>query len=191
MQDLTRKEVVTQLVHSIAALEALQGFARLVPEVGSNLVFCLPNAVQLEEVAGLTGRIILVRGRPKACGDVDFGWAPFMGRVILAAHKIEPSIRSAISLRCSSEIIAACHAQGLEPAEFRWPRERAPPSCLTLTALRTLGHVPKVLHDQGAHGLEALVVVFGANPKTVVERVRLICEGLAEVESVGEEPYNI
>lgn len=185
MQDLTRTDVVTQLVHSFAALEALQGFAQLVPEVGSNLVYCLPKAALLEEVAGLTGRLILVRGQPKACGDVDFGWSPFMGRVILAAHKMEASIRSAISLRCSSEIISACQVQGLEPVEFRWPREQAPPSCLTSTALENLGYVPKVLYDQGAHGLEALVVIFGANPKAVVERVRLICEGLTEVGSVG------
>ncbi len=186
MQDLVRKEVVTQLVQSIDALESLQGFAQLVPEVGSNLVYCLPNAVQKEEVAGLTGRIILVRGRPKACGDVDFGWAPFMGRVILAAHKMEASVRSAISLRFSSEIIAACQMQELEPVEFRWPRKQAPPSCLTLAALEAIGYVPKVLYDQGAQGLEALVVVFGENPMTIVERVRLICEGESTGECVGE-----
>ncbi len=185
MQDLTRMEVVTQLANSVAALESLQGFDRLVPEVGSNIVYCLPDAVQQEEVAGLTGRIILVRGRPKACGDIDFGWAPFMGPVVLAAHKLEPSIRSAISLRCTSEIIAAGQAQGLEPAEFRWPRNQSPPSCLTLTALETLGYVPKVLYDQGAHGLEALVVVFGDNPKTIVKRVRLICERHSG-ECIGE-----
>ncbi len=178
--------MVNHLAQSIAALEALQGFAQLVPEVGSNLVYCLPNATQLEEVAGLTGRIILVRGQPKTCGDVDFGWAPFMGLVVLAAHKMEDSIRSAISLRCTSEIITACQMQGLEPVEFRWPREQAPPNCLTLAALETLDYVPKALYDHGAHGLEALLVIFGKNPTTVVERVRLICEGLSEVGSVGE-----
>jgi predicted fused transcriptional regulator/phosphomethylpyrimidine kinase len=185
MQDSTRKEVITQLGQSIATLEALPGFAQLVPEVGSNFVYCLPNAIRQEEVAGLTGRIILVRGRPKACGEIDFGWAPFMGRVVLAAHKMEATIRSAISLRSSADIITAFQRQGLEPVEFQWPGGQDPPNCLTLTALEVLSYVPAVLYDQGAHGLEALTVVFGENPKTIVEQIQSICESPSWGEGIG------
>ena len=167
-----------QLSSNLNSLLRTPGLVRLIPEVGSNFVACLPNATQLSQVAGLTGRIILVKGRPQAIGEIDFGWSPFMGRVILKAHSLEEDTRSAISLRFSSTITDASRKAKLQVVGFRLPENAPVPDCMTLAALSRLKFVPEVLFDWGAHGVEPLVVVFGSDPKEVKEHVQAIINEL-------------
>jgi predicted fused transcriptional regulator/phosphomethylpyrimidine kinase len=157
-------------------------FNQLIPEVGSNFVACLPGATKISEVAGLTGRIILVRGKPQAVGEVDFGWAPFMGRVILKAHSYNPVIHAAISLRYSPTIIEASRTAGFQVVGYRLPNRQPVPNCMTLAALDKLRFVPEVLFDWGALGIEPLVVVFGTTPDEVTTRVELILSELSALE---------
>ena len=134
MKDENRCHVLEKLGEAIRHLEARPGFFRLIPEVGSNFVFCLPHAKDLTDVAGLTGRIIRVRNNAKAVGEVDFGWAPFMGRVILEAHHLDHRILSAISLRTSADIIDGAHRAELIVREFELPIADIVPDCLTVAA---------------------------------------------------------
>lgn len=169
-----RKTVLNQLMQAIHRLVTIPGTSELIPEVGSNFVYCLPQAKELTDVAGLTGRIILVKGQPRAVGDVDFGWAPYMGRVILEAHHINPKVRSAISLRYHPHIVKTFRGSGFDVAKFQLSENQPIPDCMTLAGLKTLGFVPDVLFDQGAHGLEPLIVVFRASPDEIVN----IIEGI-------------
>ena len=177
-KDTLKKSLRTQIQSVLQA----PGFERLVPEVGSNFVACLSGATQMEHVAGLTGRIILVRGKSQAVGEVDFGWAPFMGRVILKAHSLKPTIHAAIALRNTPTIVEGCRTAGLQVVGYRLPARQTVPDCMTLAALEKLRFVPEVLFDWGAHGIEPLVVVFGATPEEVTNRVELILFELSALE---------
>ena len=173
MADLDVK-LIKSLTSQLQGLLQTPGFEQLIPEVGSNFVACLSDATKMSQVAGLTGRIILVRGKPQAVGDVDFGWAPFMGRVILTAHTLKPTIHAAISLRNTPNIIEASRNAGLQVVGYRLPDRQPVPDCMTLAALEKLQFVPEVLFDWGAVGIEPLVVVFGATPEEVTSRVEMI-----------------
>ncbi len=168
------QQLKDQLNSCINAVVGMRNFARLIPEVGSNFVACLQGATKLSQVAGLTGRIILVRGKPEPIGGVDFGWAPFMGRVILKAHSLSVDDRSAISLRFSNSIVQAARRAKLQVVGYRLEPNKPVPECMTLKALSKYGFVPEVLFDWGAHGVEPLVVVFGSSPKIVKQRTRAI-----------------
>ncbi len=167
-------KLIQQLHTNIIALTRTPNFARLVPEVGSNFVVCLTGATKLSQVAGLTGRIILVRGKPEPVGEVDFGGAPFMGPVILKAHQLNETIHAALSLRYSNDIVEAARRAKLQVVGFRLGKLKPIPDCMTLEGLSKFGFVPEVLFDWGAHGVEPLVVVFGSTPKGVTQRARAI-----------------
>jgi predicted fused transcriptional regulator/phosphomethylpyrimidine kinase len=178
MNDEKRRQVLEKLGKAIRHLDARPDFFRLIPEVGSNFVYCLPDPRDLTDVAGLTGRIIRVRNIPNAVGEIDFGWAPFMGQVILEAYRLDHRIRSAISIRSSPDIIAGAHNADLSVKEYQLPSDAPVPECLTVAALKSLNSVPHVLFDHGAHGLEALGVVFGKNPEEVVQLVDRILRAI-------------
>ena len=175
-------KLIQQLNTNIIALTRTRHFARLIPEVGGNFVACLSGAIELSQVAGLTGRIILVRGEPEPVGEVDFGWAPFMGRVLLKAHSLNDLVHAAVSLRYSNEIVEAARRAKFQVVGFRLGELKPIPDCMTLEGLTRLGFVPEVLFDWGAHGVEPLVVVFGSTPKEVTRRVRSILKELLAEE---------
>jgi hydroxymethylpyrimidine/phosphomethylpyrimidine kinase len=172
------EKLIKQLQTSITTLTRTPYFHRLIPEVGSNFVTCLPNATQPSQVAGLTGRIILVRGKPEPVGEIAFGWAPFMSRVILKAHSLNNSIQAAIALRHSNEIIEAARRAELQVVGFRLSENTPIPDCMTLAGLEKFRFVPEVLFDWGAHGVEPLVVIFGSTPKVITQRVQAILKEL-------------
>lgn len=172
-------KLIHQLHTNILALTRTPNFRRLVPEVGGNFVACISGATKLSQVAGLTGRIILVRGEPKPIGEVELGWAPFMGRVLLKAHSLNNTIHSAVSLKYSTTIVDAARQAELQVVGFRLGENKPVPDCMTLEALNKFGFVPEVLFDWGAHGIEPLVVVFGETPTVVTKRVRAILAKLA------------
>ncbi len=171
MTDEKRLEVLEQIREAIRRIVTRPSFYKLIPEVGSNFVFCLPNPRDLADVAGLTGRIIRVRNNPIAVGEVDFGWAPFIGRAVLEAHLLNHQIRSAISLRASPLIIDGARSADLKVKEYHLPEGAAVPECLTVAALQSMNTVPQILFDHGAHGLEALGVIFGKDPEEVIQLV--------------------
>ncbi len=175
-------KLIRQLNTNILALTRIRHFARLIPEVGGNFVACLTGANKLSQIAGLTGRIILVRGEPKPIGEVDFGWAPFMGRVLLKAHSLNDTMHAALSLRYSNDIVEAARRAKLQVIGFRLGELKPIPDCMTLEGLTKIGFVPEVLFDWGAHGVEPLVVVFGKTPKEVTQSTRAILKELLAEE---------
>lgn len=171
-------KLIQQLHNNIITLTRTPHFGRLVPEVGGNFVACLTGATDLSQVAGLTGRIILVRGEAQPIGKVELGWAPFMGRVLLKAHSLNNTIHSALSLKYSAAIVDATRKAELQVVGFRLGENKPIPDCMTLEALNKFGFVPEVLFDWGAHGIEPLVVVFGESSNVVTKRVRAILSKL-------------
>ena len=172
------ERLIKQLQTNTLALTRTPHFGPLIPEVGSNFVACLPGATKLSQVAGLTGRIILVRGKPEPVGEFEYGWAPFMGQVILKAHALNDSIHAAIALRYSPDIVEAVRQANLQVVGFRLNENTPVPKCMTLAGLTKFRFVPEVLFDWGAHGVEPLVVTFGSTPKVITQRVQAILKEL-------------
>jgi hydroxymethylpyrimidine/phosphomethylpyrimidine kinase len=148
------KNIIMPLQLAIKRLEECKEFGKLIPEVGSNMVYARQNAKTLADVAGLTGRIIKVKNRAIAVGEVEFGWAKYMGSVILTALTIDKEKRVAISLRNDDKIVSACKSLGLELIEFgdKAPESYVKEKCVTPFALLTLKKVPDGIYDHGDIG---------------------------------------
>ena len=167
------ENIINPLQQAIKILEECNEFGKLVPEVGSNMVYARQNAKTLDDVAGLTGRIIKVKNQAIAVGEVEFGWAKYMGSVILTALTIDKEKRVAISLRNDEKIILACKSLGLELIEFgdKAPESYVKEKCVTPFALLTLKKVPDAIYDHGDIGIEPLIILFGVEPINLAQTV--------------------
>jgi len=167
------ENIITPLQRAIKMLEECQEFGKLIPEVGSNMVYARQNAKKLDDVAGLTGRIIKVKNQAVAVGDVEFGWAKYMGSVILTALTIDKKKRTAISLKNDEKIVLACRSLGLELIEFgdKAPESYVKEKCVTPFALLTLNKVPDGIYDHGDIGIEPLIILFGVEPINLAQTV--------------------
>ena len=117
MNQEAAERVLGNLVLAIEMLENTREFTRLMPEVRVNLVYALPEAGTPDEVAGVDGRITVVRGFPTAAGIPRWGVSDHMARLIIEVRKYDASFNAGINFKCDDEIIevvkAYCAERGL------------------------------------------------------------------------------
>jgi predicted fused transcriptional regulator/phosphomethylpyrimidine kinase/predicted transcriptional regulator len=166
-------QVRASVRRGLRIVENTAGFAGLIPAVGSNLVEALPGAETIEDVAGVPGRILAVRGRPTVPGEPEFGVSQHVATVLLSAREAGSDARAALNVRYDPDTVAALEAQGLTAVEFD-------PVADIADALSTaLADTPgvQVLYQTGAMGVEPIVYVLGPDAPTVAERIRAVADG--------------
>ena len=175
------EEVVKRRKELVEALDKLKRakIGYLIPEVRSNFVVALGNAVGPGDVLGFPGRILPMNENIMTIAPPIPGGSNHMAKVVLTAMRGSRSIKSGINLAYSGELISAFESRGYQVAEF--DRKREPKKVRdtegaslewgTSLVIKRLGVVPDVIFDKGAIGKEAMVRVLGKNPKDVARKV--------------------
>jgi predicted fused transcriptional regulator/phosphomethylpyrimidine kinase/predicted transcriptional regulator len=155
------------------------GMAEYIPNVGTNAGTALPNPTDVTDVAAVPGRIYTVGGRIEVPANPEFGASQHVATAVLAANAVEPSVRGAVNLATSDDLLAAARERGLEPMEFdpeyddRGERLRS----------RFRAHGPsRVAYHRGTFGIEPITYLFG---ETAVEAAELAAELVADA---GRDP---
>jgi len=174
-----RYEVWRSVSRAAAELAAVLPVA-WVPEVGINVAYALPGAETAEDVCGLHGRIQRVGPGVAVTGPAEFGASKHVARVVLAAMRFDPSIRSATNLKYTETNFRQLKRSGVRMGAF--DRRQQPEGTSTMDwgttqAVRAAGRVPDVIHDSGSVGKEGMIRVLGRNPEDVLRKVRRIVRG--------------
>jgi hydroxymethylpyrimidine/phosphomethylpyrimidine kinase len=169
----SRERAKTSVEEAAKRIEDCREFVHLLPEVGTNLVASQDRAKTLDEVVGLTGRIVKVEDRAVAVGAVKFGASKYMGNVLLTAMRYNPDFRAAINIKFSPEIIAICRELGMEAQTHQWavkPKEVTESKCAIPFAIEELRRASEVVYDLGDIGIEASIIVFGRTATEVADK---------------------
>ncbi|WP_135819759.1 thiamine-phosphate synthase family protein [Halostella litorea] len=163
----TTERVLSSLRRGLRRLENTSGFATLIPAVGSNLVVCTPDAADLDDVAGVPGRIFDVKGRATVPSEPEFGVSEHVATVLLSARRAGSDARAALNVRYDPDIVDRLADAGLSTVEFDGDR----PTDEAVAA--ALGDAPgaDVLYQTGGYGVEPIVYLLGPDAETVAERV--------------------
>ncbi|ESS07665.1 MAG: hypothetical protein A07HB70_00206 [uncultured archaeon A07HB70] len=173
---LTAERVRSSVSRALRALTGTRGFAALVPAVGSNVVECLPDARGIEDVAGVPGRIVDVKGRPTVPADPEFGVSEHVADVLLAARAAGADVRAAVNVRHDQSFVAALRTAGVVTVEFDPEADRDDPSDAVRAALADQpAGCPLALYQTGAVGVEPILYVLGSDAPTTV---RTVCDHL-------------
>ncbi len=153
-------------------LEQIEGASRLVPEVGLNMVYTKPEPRGPEDVAGLNGRVVVSRGRPKACGDVEYGGSRFLASVIVEAQRRSPRLRAAVVLRGGEDIADALKRMGKSVAEL--PPESIGEGCPVARFLFSGGKIADAYCHPGAFGIEPTTTILAETPDELLTTIRAL-----------------
>jgi len=159
-----RERVRSDLRRGLRNLENTSGVAGLVPNVGSNLVACLPDATDIDDVAGVPGRIVDVKGRATVPADPEFGVSEHVASVLLTARRAGNPARAAMNVRYDPSIVETLTDAGLTTVEFD------PERLQDLDDARV--EDAEVLYHTGGYGIEPIVYVLGSDVDAVVNRIR-------------------
>ena len=170
------------MVHcALETLEDCPEFARIIPEVRSNLVYCRRSPTTPLDVLAIDGRITSVDHLPKGAGRPRFGASSHMARLIIELHRIDPSIRAGINFSAESDIVRWMERyarrkrwvfgvidRAKEPAEVQEAEGASMPWKIAEVVRACGGRAPKLFYETGAVGKEPVAVLVGADPVTVV-----------------------
>jgi len=174
-----RESVLTMLRAAVEQLETTMQ-AGLIPEVGTNICYALPDARENDDVAAVEGRIVRLGDRVHAVGQVAFGASDHVATIVLTAMKFDPDVRSAANIRYSPELITLCEDLYLEICSF--DRRDEPPGTRTMdwgVAFCCRNGVPDVIFDRGAVGKEPMIRILAQNPMEVATIIGRISTRIA------------
>ena len=166
-----RERTLASLRRGLRTLTAASGFSNLIPNVGSNLVECTPDATDVEDVAGVPGRIFDVKGRTTVPGDPEFGMSEHVAGVLLSARAAGVDARAAVNVRHDAGLVADLEAAGYDCIEF----DSEAPTDAVRAALEAESENPGetfVLYQSGGFGIEPVLYVLGPDATTVARVVR-------------------
>jgi len=184
--DAERWRVFTNLQRAVKVFESGVNTYKLLPEVGTNIAYALPDARAVADVCAVPGRIVRVVDAVRAFGPPAFGGSGHMARAVIAVMRHDPDVRAVMNVRYGDDIIAACRALGYRVASF--DRGEEPPaggeeegqtvSWGVERAITAAGAVPEVIFDRGAPGKEPMVRILGTDAVEVVRRAIAISRRL-------------
>lgn len=181
-----RINVINNIRVAISKLSESKEFLKVIPEVRPNLVMATSNAKSEVEVAGIPGRIIVVREHLKTLSEPEFGASVHLANVILAAMEKNKEVRAAINIAFNDKVEQAM--LGLDMKVYRFSRanlpsdvvERNPVSWAVRKASNELGKIPDALVDEGGYGVEPATYLFGSSSVEVAEKAIKIARTLAD-----------
>ncbi|WP_435335422.1 thiamine-phosphate synthase family protein [Haloarchaeobius sp. TZWWS8] len=164
----TAERVLSSLRRGLRVLENASGFASLIPNVGSNLVACTPEAASIDDVAGVPGRIVDVKGRATVPSEPEFGVSEYVASVLLAARNGGAPVHAALNIRYDPELVTQLEEMGRTVVEFESEED------VEASVAAALADEPEatVLYQTGSYGIEPIIYVLGDDPVSVAETVR-------------------
>ena len=165
---------LTQAVETIVSIIPNEA----IPEVGMNIAYAKPNAKNHLDVCALSGRIVKTLHKPQICGECVFGGSKHVAAIVLAAQHFDPSVRCAINIRYTQQILYRIQELGLTVGTFNRQLEpkdtKSSMEWGTTQAIKSLGFVPDVVYDMGGIGKEPMIRILGANTSEIIEKLKEI-----------------
>nr|WP_245957231.1 thiamine-phosphate synthase family protein [Haloplanus rubicundus] len=177
------REVLSNVRRAVRQFANATGVLAHVPNVGTNVAMALPDAADETDVAAVPGRIHAMRGRVNVPANPEFGASHHVATTVLAATSADPTVRGAVNLATSDELLAAVPDE-LDPVAFDAGYENRR---RRLDDLFSDG-VPGVLYHEGAFGVEPITYVLGTGAVDAVERALRIVDRTGGRDRAPSEP---
>lgn len=185
---------IENLEKAVEILQNSKEFAEFIPEVRSNIVMARENANDVNDVAGIPGRITTVHGKPKTFMKPEFGVSSHMARLVLSIMKHDSKKRSAMNIIYNSKIIEICRKLNLKVSFY--DRKDEPEAVQKVeggtipwgveSAIKKIGEIPDVIYHQGAWGKEPSISLIGESAVEVAKMAVCIAKLYKTIEG-----YNV
>lgn len=179
-----RYKVIEELTKAVDQLISIKNFEKLIPETQSNIVYAIPNAKNIQDVAGVSGRIVKAGDRSIPTSGIRFGASRHVASSILEYMKTNQLVRSALNIKNDRRILDECnrlfrvtHYERIwEPSTIKNREGRS----ISWGVSRALSKDPdaEIIYHRGDVGKEPMIIIFGQNPQEVVDKVKRILNNM-------------
>lgn len=179
-EESCRYQVIEELGRAVENLVSLKYFVELIPETQSNLVYAIPNAKGLEDVAGVNGRIVKAGNKSVPASGIKFGASKHVASSVLEYMKTNQMVRSALNIKNDKSILNRCkklfsvshYERNLEPKIIKEKEGNTIPWGVKMAL--SINPDADIIYHSGDVGKEPMIVIFGQSPQDVVDKVKKI-----------------
>ena len=166
------EQVRSSVRRGLRTLTSMSGFATIIPNVGSNLVECLPEATTVDDVAGVPGRIFDIKGRATVPAEPEFGVSEHAASVLLATREHGVNVRAGLNIAYDEALLEQFNAAGYSTVEF--DSEASEELAATIGDAVTDADLTEtfVLYQTGSYGIEPISYILGPDAPAVAAVVR-------------------
>lgn len=174
-----RERVLHELAAAGQKLEALPGFAALIPEVQANLLLRGSRAQGIEDIAAFPGRIVRVRDETRVIAEPEFGASSHVSRIFLAVFETTPAHRCCVCLRYDPRVDVILATSDLRVVKVALSEQLHGKSQDLQTRLQAYlreqapGELD-VLVNEGTHGMEPITYLFAPSVAVLLERIKML-----------------
>ena len=179
-EDAGRFKVITELQRATLEIETMNRIAELLPETQSNMAFALPDAVDISDIAGVKGRIVRIDKVAKAVSNIEFGASKHVASAVLAYMTINRSIRCAMNIKYDKKLLRIVKhlfeiSEYQRTSEPNYMKKKEGKTIFWGTkAALLINPIADIVYHKGDFGKEPMIMVFGKEPKQVLDKVKKI-----------------
>jgi predicted fused transcriptional regulator/phosphomethylpyrimidine kinase len=166
--------VLGQMVEAVHILADSSSAYRLLPEVRSNLVMALDGARNIQEIAGIPGRLTHVFGKITAPAYPAWGASLYTATILLEIMKLDSSRRAAMEIKYSDETVLLMRDSGITVCHLKIDEKSSLKEILGNCIVE--GSLPDAFYTEGGFAREGAIIITGGDAVEVAERVVQIAE---------------
>jgi hydroxymethylpyrimidine/phosphomethylpyrimidine kinase len=169
-----------ELSNSIIDFQNIKNSSKLIPECQTNFVFSKIKPKKINNVLGVSGRLVKAGDKIIQAGELTYGGSQHVATAVIKVSKKFPEIRSAINIKYEPSLITKAKKQGMKVISYDREKESKNSkqkenssiswgisSCLKSTK-------PDIIYHKGDMGKEPMIIILGTNPEQVVKKILLI-----------------
>ena len=173
-------KIQKELSNSIIDFQNIKNSSKLIPECQTNFVFSKIKPKKINNVLGVSGRLVKAGDKIIQAGELTYGGSQHVATAVIKVSKKFPEIRSAINIKYEPSLITKAKKQGMKVISYDREKESKNSkqkenssiswgisSCLKSTK-------PDMIYHKGDIGKEPMIIIFGTNPEQVVKKILLI-----------------
>lgn len=170
------------LNNSILDFINIKSIHKFIPECQTNFVFAKKAANNINEVVGVSGRIVKTQSSAIVAGELKFGGSKHVATAVLELSKKFPQLRSAINISYNDKIIKNAIKNNFVVIEYDRKEEpmnvKEKENSTIKWAVKQIclknKIEPDLIFHKGDFGKEPMILVFGHSPQKVLKKIRKI-----------------
>ncbi|TSA17383.1 MAG: bifunctional hydroxymethylpyrimidine kinase/phosphomethylpyrimidine kinase [Nitrosopumilales archaeon] len=172
-------EIEKELSDAISKFTNLKNISKYIPEVQTNFVFSRKNPESLNDILGVSGRIVKVGDGAIVTGSLKYGGSKHVGSAVFEMAKKFPAIRSGINIKYDKEFIKKAilkkfsvshYERSSEPTKTR-TKEGNTISWGIKNAIKKSSKPADLIFHKGDLGKEPMILIFGTSPNQVLGKL--------------------
>ena len=171
-------ELKMRLTNSINEFTKIKKIYQNIPECQTNFVYSKQKPKSINEILGISGRIVKAGEKVIMAGDLSYGGSKHVATALLTINKKYSKIQSAINLRYREETISKI--KKLRLTTYDYDRNQEPQNVKNKgstiewgmkSAIKNSKKAPDIIYHKGDFGKEPMIIVFGETPDAVIKKI--------------------